>query len=673
MSDLEHLHSEEQSAELLWHMYKNAKNLLPYRYRMENLIWRMMFVKTRHKLPKDTSHTKLQLDTFIQAPLRGHASDGIAAGENAKEDFNYVAHIRKMSEAVTDNVPNRKRLAPMLPFMTHESNQDYPFSGVVKPSTHLNLSAAFRGGQAEHHTGSDNHGYSFQLHSFALEGPMQGEESHSYQEPTFLHQFSGGQSLPTTIPCIPTSILHNQSMAPSSLGGYGLGVNMNDTSAPYSSHYNALFPVLSTTAPQAIGAPRNSQFPANKRKTPLLLYDPSSFMYPSGPASVVLDSVLKQENSLISVSDHFASLRPYTPYELDDQSSVADSYFPGMLNNDTFPTNTPHRGSLVGPRMYEDSDSKLTYFDSSGQSYTADRFKQEQKLQYQNNPDAKKVQATNFWIDDYLNDSSSPLGSVSTAASGTNSGLNRVKPLPKKNCRKPKSATVSSSDSPGTKMEGHTPPVETKADVRPMLAKRDSKKSTSQASTKTIGPSNNIECTNCFTKTTPLWRRNPQGEPLCNACGLFLKLHGTVRPLSLKTDVIKKRQRGAQLLNQRKATNSVAALKQAPKSAPKKKRDGDDFFPGPIEKGIATFSEQLPTMHSLQAFPNVYSQTIQQSNEVMDAGPTSAGEHSPHADLLHPINEFVKEELDAGVKGEFAMLDGSTAYKGQWDWLSMNG
>lgn len=51
-------------------------------------------------------------------------------------------------------------------------------------------------------------------------------------------------------------------------------------------------------------------------------------------------------------------------------------------------------------------------------------------------------------------------------------------------------------------------------------------------------------CSNCGTQTTPLWRRDPEGQPLCNACGLFLKLHGVVRPLSLKTDVIKKRNRG---------------------------------------------------------------------------------------------------------------------------------
>lgn len=69
---------------------------------------------------------------------------------------------------------------------------------------------------------------------------------------------------------------------------------------------------------------------------------------------------------------------------------------------------------------------------------------------------------------------------------------------------------------------------------------------TSPGGTK-LGGENGVPttCTNCFTQTTPLWRRNPEGHPLCNACGLFLKLHGVVRPLSLKTDVIKKRNRGS--------------------------------------------------------------------------------------------------------------------------------
>ncbi|KAL4890698.1 hypothetical protein BDV59DRAFT_184004 [Aspergillus ambiguus] len=72
-------------------------------------------------------------------------------------------------------------------------------------------------------------------------------------------------------------------------------------------------------------------------------------------------------------------------------------------------------------------------------------------------------------------------------------------------------------------------------------------------------------CTNCFTQTTPLWRRNPEGQPLCNACGLFLKLHGVVRPLSLKTDVIKKRNRSS--ANSLAVGTSRSAKKSARKNS----------------------------------------------------------------------------------------------------------
>ncbi|KDE08866.1 hypothetical protein MVLG_00964 [Microbotryum lychnidis-dioicae p1A1 Lamole] len=52
-----------------------------------------------------------------------------------------------------------------------------------------------------------------------------------------------------------------------------------------------------------------------------------------------------------------------------------------------------------------------------------------------------------------------------------------------------------------------------------------------------------VKCLNCQTTNTPLWRRDADGRPLCNACGLFRNLHGVDRPANLNTGVIKKRNR----------------------------------------------------------------------------------------------------------------------------------
>ncbi|XP_068598680.1 GATA binding protein 1a [Brachionichthys hirsutus] len=50
-------------------------------------------------------------------------------------------------------------------------------------------------------------------------------------------------------------------------------------------------------------------------------------------------------------------------------------------------------------------------------------------------------------------------------------------------------------------------------------------------------------CANCHTSTTTLWRRNADGEPVCNACGLYFKLHSINRPLTMKKDGIQTRNR----------------------------------------------------------------------------------------------------------------------------------
>ncbi|KAJ1995856.1 GATA type transcriptional activator of nitrogen-regulated proteins [Coemansia spiralis] len=51
------------------------------------------------------------------------------------------------------------------------------------------------------------------------------------------------------------------------------------------------------------------------------------------------------------------------------------------------------------------------------------------------------------------------------------------------------------------------------------------------------------KCFNCSAEKTPLWRRDTEDNIICNACGLYYKLHGKVRPVSMKRAAIKRRNR----------------------------------------------------------------------------------------------------------------------------------
>ncbi|CAH8648388.1 unnamed protein product [Heterobilharzia americana] len=74
-------------------------------------------------------------------------------------------------------------------------------------------------------------------------------------------------------------------------------------------------------------------------------------------------------------------------------------------------------------------------------------------------------------------------------------------------------------------------------------------------------------CTNCNTSATTLWRRNTEGEPVCNACGLYYKLHKINRPISMKKEGIQTRKRKPRMnalkSNQLYATSSSHGLRRS--------------------------------------------------------------------------------------------------------------
>ncbi|RDW62884.1 siderophore transcription factor SreA [Aspergillus mulundensis] len=79
-----------------------------------------------------------------------------------------------------------------------------------------------------------------------------------------------------------------------------------------------------------------------------------------------------------------------------------------------------------------------------------------------------------------------------------------------------------------------------------------------------------VACQNCGTTVTPLWRRDENGHPICNACGLYYKLHGSYRPTTMKKTIIKRRKRVVPALRENSptaATHSSYGSSASPEAA----------------------------------------------------------------------------------------------------------
>ncbi|KAI9597823.1 hypothetical protein BDF19DRAFT_344233, partial [Syncephalis fuscata] len=76
---------------------------------------------------------------------------------------------------------------------------------------------------------------------------------------------------------------------------------------------------------------------------------------------------------------------------------------------------------------------------------------------------------------------------------------------------------------------------------RPVTLRDGRATSTTANSTKRIHPGQT--CQNCGQNQTPLWRKNMMGQVICNACGLYEKLHKCPRPATLHQSRYQRRRR----------------------------------------------------------------------------------------------------------------------------------
>ncbi|XP_022376516.1 trans-acting T-cell-specific transcription factor GATA-3 isoform X3 [Enhydra lutris kenyoni] len=96
-------------------------------------------------------------------------------------------------------------------------------------------------------------------------------------------------------------------------------------------------------------------------------------------------------------------------------------------------------------------------------------------------------------------------------------------------------------------------------------------------------------CANCQTTTTTLWRRNANGDPVCNACGLYYKLHNINRPLTMKKEGIQTRNR--KMSSKSKKCKKVHdTLEDFPK--------GSSFNPAALSRHMSSLSHISPFSHS---------------------------------------------------------------------------
>ncbi|KAI1317027.1 hypothetical protein EDD11_009093 [Mortierella claussenii] len=145
-----------------------------------------------------------------------------------------------------------------------------------------------------------------------------------------------------------------------------------------------------------------------------------------------------------------------------------------------------------------------------------------------------------------------------------------------------------------------------------------------------------IQCANCSQTQTPLWRKNDAGEPICNACGLYAKLHHCDRPVAMKKAKIARRRRdwGGNLAQRAQAQAQVLALAHAQAQA---EADADSD---------AQAHTQAQTQVLAQANAEAEAQATAQAQQLKMSGAVG-NEETVEASIVQEMNQKARELMGA--------------------------